>query len=124
VLDTADAAAAALAAIDNGDLDRVAEIWHAAPHLGQQEFTSGYIAAILLATSEQPEDAREVIAAAAGQAGEATRLAGAKRLRLLARQLPAHAGILTSLAAVLEDPPREDGPAEAEGTDPPDGAVG
>jgi hypothetical protein len=108
VLDTSDAATAALAGIDTGTLAQVAEIWHAAPQLARTPFTGAYIAAVLIAAADDsdPDGARQLIREAIDQAGEngqATRLAGASRLRDLARLRSSRTALLTELADLLTD---------------------
>jgi hypothetical protein len=101
VLDTTDATDTALAALDAGDLDRLVELWYAAPALGKVPFVGAYLAAVLCAVSGQPDDARTLVGHAAGEAAESTRTAGANRLHRLARLHPEHAGLLDELATLL-----------------------
>jgi hypothetical protein len=75
VLDPSDAAAAVLDAVSRGDMDMVAEIWHAAPHLGDVQFTGKYVASILIAADGDPDGARQLIGEAASEASESARLA-------------------------------------------------
>jgi hypothetical protein len=118
VLDSADATAAALASIDQADLERTTEIWHAAPQLGSEPFIGTYLAAILLTAGGQSEDGQKIMATAARQAGPHARQAGAERIRRLAGRIPEEADALTSLAAVLiSELPPEASPGPHQATD-------
>ena len=99
VLDTTDAQDAALAALDADDLGRIAEIWHAAPHLARTPFTGPYLGAVLAALTGQVDPARELIELAVRDGRGAA--AGAATLRRLAERHPDHAALLAELADTL-----------------------
>jgi hypothetical protein len=102
IVDASDAADAALAALDGGNLDRTSELWYASPHLARHPFLAPYLAAVLTAVAGHVEQAAMLISAAATEADQPTRTDAAARLRRAAAHLPAHASSLVRLADLLQ----------------------
>lgn len=103
VTDSATAEEAAFAAIEDGDLPRLATIADAAPALQNRPTTWGLLQAVLLLAQDREESARAAMQQVANQGSPMLRRAHAVRLRALQRHHPDLAG-LDRLIEIAEQP--------------------